>query len=158
MNAETKYFVPLKSSQFLSRDAPGCGSLGRTRCSRVIGSCTAFWGLSLFLPIAAPASVLIFRFLVPQSDEQMVWRADIRTPRILATALEKLADLANDPAQNDPSKFISGTEVQKTTETQQSRREILENGGEVRTWMILPCFPWLNLLLHSTMPSRSSTI
>lgn len=62
----------------------------------------------------------------------MAWRADIRTPRVLATALERLADLSKDPAENDPTQYVGGTEVEATTsKTQLSRQKILQSGEEV---------------------------
>lgn len=62
----------------------------------------------------------------------MAWRADIRTPRILATALERLADLSKDPDENDTEKNISRTGAEETpSKTLPSRQGILESGGEV---------------------------
>lgn len=63
----------------------------------------------------------------------MAWRADVRTPRILATALERLADSAKNPAKNDPEvNIISGSKEEGTeTRTHPSRQEILESGEEV---------------------------
>lgn len=74
----------------------------------------------------------------------MAWRVDVRTPRVLANALEKLADLAKDQDENDAAppaiaktpgvtgKSTSGTEEdgisQKSTAT---RQEMLARGEEV---------------------------
>lgn len=62
----------------------------------------------------------------------MAWRADIRTPRILAAALERLADLSKDPAETGPEKDISGTGAEEAAmKSQPSRQEVLESGEEV---------------------------
>lgn len=80
----------------------------------------------------------------------MAWRADTRTPRILATALERLADLAKDSDENDPAEDISGTQAEGTSsKPRPSRQEILESGQEVNKRFKLyldraPLFPWLN--------------
>lgn len=75
----------------------------------------------------------------------MVWRADIRTPRILATALERLADLSKDPTESDP-------EAEETTaKTQPSRQEILESGEEVRRLMC-SLFQHITVSLSTKLP------
>jgi len=73
---------------------------------------------------------------LPQGDERMAWRADVRTLRVFGAALERLADFPLEPAAN-------GAEDQRTA----SRQEILENGEEVGASLTCPlgCFRGLKL-------------
>lgn len=75
----------------------------------------------------------------------MAWRVDTRTPRVLASALEKLADLAKDPGESDAAQSTVAAEAaggakstggtaeegtaQKPTTT---RQEMLLRGEEVQ--------------------------
>lgn len=74
----------------------------------------------------------------------MAWRVDVRTPRVLANALEKLADLSKGPAENDPAQSTD-VEVEDTTakdtggtaaggtaqKAAATRKELLKSGEEV---------------------------
>lgn len=63
----------------------------------------------------------------------MAWRADIRTLRVLATGLERLADLSQENAEKVLDTASEAEKVRAETESEESRtrQEILETGGEV---------------------------
>lgn len=72
----------------------------------------------------------------------MAWRADVRTPRVLATAIEKLADLSQRRANDgraDKTNDLPGTgsgagaatEEQPIKKRPSTRQEILQRGEEV---------------------------
>ncbi|CBJ26981.1 hypothetical protein Esi_0051_0071 [Ectocarpus siliculosus] len=74
-------------------------------------------------------------------DERMAWRADVRTPRVLATAIEKLADLSQRPANDDRADKTmdlpgtrggagAATEGQPIKKRPSTRQEILQSGEE----------------------------
>ncbi|CAM9131600.1 unnamed protein product, partial [Scytosiphon promiscuus] len=65
-------------------------------------------------------------------DERMAWRADIRTLRVLATGLERLADFSHGDAKNAADTTSDDGAVEEHTEGEPSRtrQEMLETGGE----------------------------
>ncbi|CAB1115628.1 unnamed protein product [Ectocarpus sp. CCAP 1310/34] len=74
-------------------------------------------------------------------DERMAWRADVRTPRVLATAIEKLADLSQRRANDDRADKTmdlpgigsgagAATEEQPIKKRPSTRQEILQSGEE----------------------------
>ncbi|CAM9252597.1 unnamed protein product, partial [Ectocarpus sp. 12 AP-2014] len=74
-------------------------------------------------------------------DERMAWRADVRTPGVLATAIEKLADLSQRRANDDRadkkmdlpgtcSGAGAATEEQPIKKRPSTRQEILQSGEE----------------------------
>lgn len=77
----------------------------------------------------------------------MAWRVDTRTPRVLASALEKLADLAKDPGESEQSAVVAeaaggterstgGTEEEEgtTQNPKPTRQELLLRGEEVQQY------------------------
>lgn len=64
----------------------------------------------------------------------MAWRVDIRTLRVLATGLERLADLSKGDAErvSGAASDAGALEAEVEGTASRTRQEILETGGEVR--------------------------